>query len=225
VLHLARQCATCAVDPAWLAHDNVARVRESISQSEFIARFEAPRIPVVLSSAASNFHGAVERWKHGMAHVAEHAEDARGWAFRTGAVTLSLRAFAAYSAGTTDESPLYIFDARFAKAAPELVREYAVPHWFAGPGRDLFELLGDARPDYRWLIAGAPKSGSKWCEVLEYTLKITRREQARGPELHACVELLSAGSQALAHAPARAAARRRVCQRRRRQRGAARVAR
>jgi len=30
---------------------------------------------------------------------------------------------------------------------------------------DLFKLLGEARPDWRWLIAGPYKSGSGWHKV------------------------------------------------------------
>lgn len=37
-----------------------------------------------------------------------------------------------------------------------------VPEYFA---EDLFSVLGNRRPDYRWLIVGPPKSGSSFHKV------------------------------------------------------------
>mmetsp|Transcript_10918 Transcript_10918/g.30889 ORF Transcript_10918/g.30889 Transcript_10918/m.30889 type:complete len:251 (-) Transcript_10918:656-1408(-) len=49
-------------------------------------------------------------------------------------------------------------DKNFASKAPSLTSDYNVPEYFA---EDLFSSLGeDKRPDYRWLIIGAEKSGS-----------------------------------------------------------------
>lgn len=43
---------------------------------------------------------------------------------------------------------------------------YQTPKYFANtehhPHRDLFECMGGQRPDYRWLIVGPARSGSKW---------------------------------------------------------------
>lgn len=85
--------------------------------------------------------------------------------FRCGGRAIEANAFAQYSNSplvNTDESPLYIFDARFAETFPELGSDYQVPEVFRGEGRDLFEFLNSRRPDYRWIIAGASRSGSKW---------------------------------------------------------------
>ena len=51
------------------------------------------------------------------------------------------------------------FDKTFAETAPQLAADYSVPELFSD---DLFALLGDARPDYRWLIIGPHRSGSRW---------------------------------------------------------------
>jgi len=56
-----------------------------------------------------------------------------------------------------EENPLYLFDKAFVKKIPSLTNDYTVPIYF---NEDLFSLLGDARPDYRWLIIGPPRSGS-----------------------------------------------------------------
>lgn len=55
-----------------------------------------------------------------------------------------------------DESPLYIFDADFVEkteaASPGhgLSKDFSVPHLFQD---DLFSILGDMRPDHRWLVS------------------------------------------------------------------------
>jgi Cupin-like domain len=66
-----------------------------------------------------------------------------------------------------DESPLYLFDRSFAEKMNLRVgsstdedlesADYAAPSCF---GEDLFTLLGDQRPDSRWLIVGPARSGS-----------------------------------------------------------------
>ena len=43
--------------------------------------------------------------------------------------------------------PLYLFDKRFCKTAPQLASDFSVPEYFTD---DLFSVLGeDKRPDYR----------------------------------------------------------------------------
>ncbi|KAL9082708.1 MAG: hypothetical protein Q9165_008807 [Trypethelium subeluteriae] len=62
-----------------------------------------------------------------------------------------------------DENPLYLFDSGFVeKMGIEVGREatdpsYWIPHCF---GEDLFSVLGEQRPDCRWLIVGPERSGS-----------------------------------------------------------------
>ncbi|RBQ87253.1 hypothetical protein VDGD_04287 [Verticillium dahliae] len=63
---------------------------------------------------------------------------------------------------TTDESPLYLFDKKFAeKMHIKVGREEGAAYWKPECfGPDLFELLGDERPAHRWLIIGPERSGS-----------------------------------------------------------------
>ena len=64
---------------------------------------------------------------------------------------------------TGDESPLYLFDSRFVEKMGIKVGKdvsgasYWVPECF---GTDLFAVLGEHRPDCRWLIIGPERSGS-----------------------------------------------------------------
>ena len=62
-----------------------------------------------------------------------------------------------------DESPLYLFDSKFVeKMGIQVGRDardasYWTPECF---GEDLFAVLGEERPDCRWLIIGPGRSGS-----------------------------------------------------------------
>ena len=80
--------------------------------------------------------------------------------FRAEAVNWSLNVYVDYMISTTDESPLYLFDRSFAEKMDLRVGrggDYEAPECF---GDDLFTVLGDQRPDHRWLIIGPERSGS-----------------------------------------------------------------
>ncbi|PWN95540.1 Clavaminate synthase-like protein, partial [Tilletiopsis washingtonensis] len=70
-----------------------------------------------------------------------------------------------------DESPLYLFDAQLPQRlgdnwnVPALLGRNEKGKAQEGGGEwdhDLFGLLGERRPDYRWVIAGPERSGSGW---------------------------------------------------------------
>ncbi|PKS12035.1 hypothetical protein jhhlp_001331 [Lomentospora prolificans] len=82
--------------------------------------------------------------------------------FRAESVDWTFDSYAKYMASSTDESPLYLFDRRFAEKMGISVgvqpgAAYWRPECF---GPDLFELLGEERPAHRWLIIGPQRSGS-----------------------------------------------------------------
>ncbi|GAA5828319.1 hypothetical protein JCM3770_000471 [Rhodotorula araucariae] len=85
--------------------------------------------------------------------------------FRAEATLATLPAYAAYhDACAQDESPLYLFESEFVRktegaGGPSFGDDYEVPPCF---GEDLFSVMGDERPDYRWLIVGPTRSGSTW---------------------------------------------------------------
>lgn len=82
--------------------------------------------------------------------------------FRAEAVDWPFSAYHDYMANSDDESPLYLFDRKFAekmniRVGPGQDSAYWPPECF---GPDLFELLGQERPAHRWLIVGPKRSGS-----------------------------------------------------------------
>ena len=80
--------------------------------------------------------------------------------FRAEAVDWPLKTYVEYMSNNQDESPLYLFDRSFV----EKMRIRAGrdgQYWAANCfGEDLFTVLGEQRPDSRWLIVGPERSGS-----------------------------------------------------------------
>ncbi|CAE7213578.1 unnamed protein product [Rhizoctonia solani] len=77
--------------------------------------------------------------------------------FRAEAFDCTLNTYYAYAENCLeDDAPLYLFDSRFVEKT-EMGADYLPPSFL---GEDLFQLMGDKRPDYRWLIVGPAKSGS-----------------------------------------------------------------
>lgn len=85
--------------------------------------------------------------------------------FRAEAVDWSLESYVEYMRNSSDESPLYLFDRSFVdKMGLSIGRQqdsssYWTPECF---GEDLFAVLGDKRPDDKWLIVGPARSGSTY---------------------------------------------------------------
>ena len=82
--------------------------------------------------------------------------------FRAEAVDWPLKTYVKYMSNSHDESPLYLFDHAFVekmhiKTGKLESGQYWAPECF---GEDLFAVLGDQRPDSRWLIVGPERSGS-----------------------------------------------------------------
>ncbi|KZF25899.1 JmjC domain-containing protein [Xylona heveae TC161] len=82
--------------------------------------------------------------------------------FRAEAVDWPMRSYIEYMKNSSDESPLYLFDRGFVeKMKLKVGKEEGADYWIPGCfGEDLFAVLGDQRPDSRWLIVGPERSGS-----------------------------------------------------------------
>ncbi|KFA61438.1 hypothetical protein S40285_03424 [Stachybotrys chlorohalonatus IBT 40285] len=94
--------------------------------------------------------------------IASLLQDYGDVSFRAEAVDWKFSTYCAYMNRNRDESPLYLFDRKFAekmnlKVGTEPGAAYWRPECF---GPDLFEVLGSDRPAHRWLIIGPERSGS-----------------------------------------------------------------
>ncbi|KAK4105489.1 Clavaminate synthase-like protein [Parathielavia hyrcaniae] len=85
-----------------------------------------------------------------------------GVVFRAEAVDWTLGSYMQYMRNNQDESPLYLFDRKFAeKMSLKVGKVEGTAYWKPDCfGPDLFELLGAERPAHRWLIIGPERSGS-----------------------------------------------------------------
>ncbi|PIA54196.1 hypothetical protein AQUCO_00900624v1 [Aquilegia coerulea] len=145
-------CASLEMKPEWLERNNIER-RNGISVEEFILNFEKPNKPVLLEGCLKNW-GALEKWdREYLVRVCGDVE------FAVGPVDMKLENFFRYSDGAKEERPLYLFDPKFAEKVPVLGSDYEVPVYFR---EDLFSVLGNERPDYRWVIMGPAGSGSSF---------------------------------------------------------------
>lgn len=145
-------CANLEMKSEWLERDNIIR-RRDISVEEFVREFEEPNIPVLLEGCLDKWI-ALEKWNRD--YLVEVSGDAQ---FAVGPVEMKLQHFFRYSDQAREERPLYLFDPKFGSKAPQLGQDYEVPKYF---NEDLFGLLGDERPDYRWIIIGPAGSGSSF---------------------------------------------------------------
>lgn len=87
----------------------------------------------------------------------------RQTAFRAEAVDWPLGTYFDYMSDSHDESPLYLFDRSFAEKMGVTYQRGTEDAAYWPPGcfeEDLFDVLGEQRPDCRWLIVGPARSGS-----------------------------------------------------------------
>lgn len=145
-------CANLEMKPEWLVRDNIVR-RRGISVEDFVFGFEEPNKPVLLEGCLDNWP-AIEKWDRD--YLVKLCGDSR---FSVGPVEMKLEDYFRYSDRVREERPLYLFDPKFAEKVPRLGSEYEVPVYFR---EDLFGLLGNERPDYRWIIVGPAGSGSSF---------------------------------------------------------------
>eukprot|EP00939_MAST-03C_sp_MAST-3C-sp1_P000490 g490.t1 len=150
-------CATSPILSSWLAVDNVDR-RHQLTHQEFVDKYESLNKPVVVTGVVDRWP-AFQRWKRD-----EYLIRAMGSStlFNANGYQITYEDYLCYARTKKpfDDMPLYIFDKRFCEKARQLEKDYAPPVELFG--EDLFALLGDRRPDFRWLIAGPAKSGSSF---------------------------------------------------------------
>ncbi|KAI8982978.1 hypothetical protein BDB01DRAFT_136611 [Pilobolus umbonatus] len=156
--------------------DTVPRIDyRYVSKKEFIDRFEAKNIPVVITHAT-------DEWRAHKYWSTKFFRDNYGSnLFKVGDddhnenVYMKMKYFLRYShhEGLKDDSPLYIFDSGFdknrlskhkikkssgsKKKRRSLLDDYHIPRYFA---EDFFKLTGNRRPPYKWLVMGGGRSGT-----------------------------------------------------------------
>ncbi|XP_009362639.1 F-box protein At5g06550 isoform X1 [Pyrus x bretschneideri] len=145
-------CANLEMKPEWLERDNIIR-RRGISVEEFISDFEEPNKPVLLEGCMDNWV-ALAKWDRD--YLVQLCSDVQ---FLVGPVLMKLGDYFRYADQAREERPLYLFDPKFGEKVATLGSEYEVPVYFR---EDLFGVLGNERPDYRWIIIGPAGSGSSF---------------------------------------------------------------
>jgi hypothetical protein len=130
------------------ALDNLPRAdARGLTPAEFAARFAHTSTPVILDGLTEDWPAArTPGWA--LPTLAARFPEAR---FRAEAVHAPMSVYERYCvAAGCDESPLYLFDAEFARRTDgALAAEAPPPPLF---GADLFRVMGAERPDYRWLV-------------------------------------------------------------------------
>ncbi|VDM64708.1 unnamed protein product [Angiostrongylus costaricensis] len=122
----------------------------TLTAEEFQEKYEAPRIPCVITGLTKNWK-AHENWT-----ISKLAQKYGNVRFKCGErkygrpVMLKFKYYAEYMRENDDDSPLYIFDDSFGerKYTKELLNDYEVPLIFRD---NLFGILGthEKRPQYR----------------------------------------------------------------------------
>jgi hypothetical protein len=145
-------CANMEMRPEWLVRDNIER-RRGMTVEQFVSEFEEPNRPVLLE-------GCLESWPALQKWTREYLLDvSAGKEFAVGPVSTTLDGYFKYADNVQEERPLYLFDAKFAEKVPEMGTDYEVPVYFR---EDLFSVLGEERPDHKWVIIGPAGSGSSF---------------------------------------------------------------
>jgi len=136
------------------AHNQILRFPD-LSAEEFNNKYA--NTPFVLGSPIKTWRGYKE-WTY-KSLVSKYGDIK----FRAESVDWRLGDYVAYMENQCDESPLYLFDREFMeKTNGEMETGFTAPQCF---GKDFFEVLGDDRPDRRWMILGPGRSGSTFHKV------------------------------------------------------------
>ncbi|KAL0368842.1 UNVERIFIED_CONTAM: F-box protein [Sesamum calycinum] len=136
---------------------NVER-RENLSLEEFHKEYDGKK-PVLINGLADNWP-ARKSWTSEQLLLKYPDTKFRISQRSSKKINMKFKDYSSYMQIQHDEDPLYIFDDKFGEAAPDLLKDYSVPHLFQ---EDYFAVLdADQRPPFRWLIIGPERSGASW---------------------------------------------------------------
>ncbi|CAG8785458.1 24291_t:CDS:2 [Gigaspora margarita] len=125
--------------------------RSNLSIDEFNTNYAGKNRPVIITDVVTQW-SAFQKWT--MKYLLEKYGDIN---FRAEAIDIKLKNYAQYSVNTLDESPLYLFDKKFGEKCNGILEDFFIPEYFC---QDFFNILGQSRPDFRWIIIGPARSGS-----------------------------------------------------------------
>eukprot|EP01023_Acetabularia_acetabulum_P018056 TRINITY_DN19112_c0_g1_i2.p1 TRINITY_DN19112_c0_g1~~TRINITY_DN19112_c0_g1_i2.p1 ORF type:complete len:503 (+),score=77.97 TRINITY_DN19112_c0_g1_i2:87-1595(+) len=145
-------CAHLDIPEKWLQKDNIER-RSNLTLKNFRENFEIPNKPVVITDEIPKWT-AFKSWT--WEYLTKKFENST---IHAGGYEIKFQNFLEYLQNQKDEMPLYMFDKDFSKKVPQLVADYETPEIFPD---DFFEILGQDRPDNKWLIIGSDRSGSSF---------------------------------------------------------------
>lgn len=120
----------------------------SLTADSFSRLYAIPSKPVLISNAMNDW-SSLQQSLWTMDALETRFKDI---SFRAEAFDLPFHVYRQYSDDCDEEdSPLYLFDSRFVeKTGGDMGKEYRPFEFF---GKDLFALLGEERPNYRWLVS------------------------------------------------------------------------
>lgn len=147
-------CAHTSLTPYFLPHPT--RPRSTIAKADalsltaetFSELYAIPSKPALIYNAINDWPSLKQSfWT--MDALETRFKDV---SFRAEAFDLPFHLYRQYSDDCDEEdSPLYLFDSRFVeKTGGAMGKEYSPFPFF---GKDVFELLGEERPNYRWLVS------------------------------------------------------------------------
>ncbi|KAF9436077.1 hypothetical protein BGZ76_004895 [Entomortierella beljakovae] len=142
-------CAAIGMEP-YVGIENIDR-RSQLTLEQFIEEYERPGKPVIIADGAKHWP-AMNKWS--TEYFLKNWPEA---VLRAESVDMTLTDYFKYSEGTRDESPLYLFDKKFGERCQGILEDIEVPPYYR---EDFFGMMGEKRPDYRWLIIGPARSGS-----------------------------------------------------------------
>ncbi|KAI3751617.1 hypothetical protein L2E82_22708 [Cichorium intybus] len=136
---------------------NVER-KTNISLDEFYHQYDAQK-PVLISGLTDTW-AARKTWTPEQLLLKYGDKPFRISQRSAKKLSMKFKDYVSYMQEQHDEDPLYIFDDKFGEVAPDLLKDYSVPHLFPD---DYFDVLNDdQRPPFRWLIIGPERSGASW---------------------------------------------------------------
>ena len=145
-LYTSWRCASVDLEKLCAIKRSNIDKRSNLSYHDFCKEYAKKNRPVIITDIVTNWP-AYQNWNF---ESFQHS----GRAFRCENVDLTYRRYLRYMTQCSEESPLYLFDKQ---SLADYNADYTVPDYFS---LDLFSILGDKRPDYRWLIVGPKRSGS-----------------------------------------------------------------